>query len=88
MTATDWGERTGLSTAITATGLTKSFVAGRRRSRRLVEAVRDISFTVARGERIAYIGPNGAGKSTSIKAVSVFWLGLRRYTSTALWTRG
>jgi ABC-2 type transport system ATP-binding protein len=32
--------------------------------------VREISFTVEAGERIAYIGPNGAGKSTSIKILT------------------
>ncbi|MDF1514270.1 MAG: ATP-binding cassette domain-containing protein [Anaerolineae bacterium] len=32
-----------------------------------VEAVKHISFTVDRGERLAFIGPNGAGKSTTIK---------------------
>jgi branched-chain amino acid transport system ATP-binding protein len=29
-----------------------------------VQAVRDVSFTVAPGERVAIIGPNGAGKTT------------------------
>ncbi|MEJ7582748.1 MAG: ATP-binding cassette domain-containing protein [Acidimicrobiales bacterium] len=56
--------------AIEVRGLTKVFETGRRQSRRRVEAVRDISFTVAPGERLAYIGPNGAGKSTSIKILT------------------
>jgi ABC-2 type transport system ATP-binding protein len=56
--------------AIEVQGLTKSFMAGRRRSRRRVDAVRDISFTVEPGERVAYIGPNGAGKSTTIKILT------------------
>ncbi len=56
--------------AIEVRGLTKVFTTGRKRSRRTVEAVRDISFTVEPGERLAYIGPNGAGKSTSIKILT------------------
>jgi ABC-2 type transport system ATP-binding protein len=51
-------------------GLTKTFSTGRGRRARHVEAVRDISFSVAPGERVAYIGPNGAGKSTSIKILT------------------
>jgi ABC-2 type transport system ATP-binding protein len=56
--------------AIEVRELTKVFETGRRRSRRRVEAVRGISFTVEPGERLAYIGPNGAGKSTSIKILT------------------
>ena len=56
--------------AIDVRGLTKTFSTGRGRRRRDVEAVRDISFAVERGERVAYIGPNGAGKSTSIKILT------------------
>ena len=56
--------------AISTTQLSKEFTAGRGRDRRRVEAVRDITFTVERGERLAYIGPNGAGKSTSIKMLT------------------
>jgi ABC-2 type transport system ATP-binding protein len=56
--------------SIEVRGLTKVFETGRRRARRRIEAVREISFTVEPGERIAYIGPNGAGKSTSIKILT------------------
>ncbi len=56
--------------AIDVRGLTKVFESGRRRSGRGVEAVRDISFAIEPGERVAYIGPNGAGKSTSIKILT------------------
>jgi ABC-2 type transport system ATP-binding protein len=37
---------------------------------RTVRAVDDISFTVPRGEILAFLGPNGAGKSTTIKLVT------------------
>ena len=56
--------------AIEVRGLTKVFETGRRGARHRIEAVRDISFTVEPGERLAYIGPNGAGKSTSIKILT------------------
>jgi ABC-2 type transport system ATP-binding protein len=35
--------------------------------RKIVAALDDVSFTVQRGEFVAYAGPNGAGKSTTIK---------------------
>jgi ABC-2 type transport system ATP-binding protein len=55
--------------------LSRQFVvresAGRlRRTRRLVTAVDDISFTIAAGEAVGYIGANGAGKSTTIKMLT------------------
>lgn len=37
---------------------------------KVVTAVDDISFSVEKGERIAFIGPNGAGKSTTIKMLT------------------
>ncbi|MFI7064133.1 ATP-binding cassette domain-containing protein [Kribbella sp. NPDC050124] len=44
--------------------------AGFRRTRRVVNAVDDLSFTVEPGEVVGYIGPNGAGKSTTIKMLT------------------
>lgn len=35
-----------------------------------LQAVKDVSFDIARGESVAYIGPNGAGKSTTVKMLS------------------
>jgi ABC-2 type transport system ATP-binding protein len=59
-----------MQSTIEVAELSKTFVTGRRSRRRAVEAVRDISFSVEPGERLAYIGPNGAGKSTSIKMLT------------------
>jgi len=53
--------------------LSKRFVvrSGRmRRERRVVDAVREITFRVERGELLGYLGPNGAGKSTTIKMLT------------------
>ena len=47
--------------AVEVSGLTKRF--GK------VEAVRDISFTVARGATAALLGGNGAGKTTTISTL-------------------
>jgi ABC-2 type transport system ATP-binding protein len=40
------------------------------RNYKVVPAVKDISFTVKKGEMVGYIGENGAGKSTSIKMLT------------------
>jgi ABC-2 type transport system ATP-binding protein len=53
--------------------LSKQFVVRRgrfRRERVTVDAVKDISFHVERGELLGYLGPNGAGKSTTIKMLT------------------
>src|SRR5438874_8602881 len=48
-------------------GSLRSFVAPQYRQR---EAVKPISFSLERGELLAFIGPNGAGKSTTIKMLT------------------
>jgi len=67
-------------TIIEVNNLTKTFITTEKQpgligglrsllhpNRREVQAVKDITFDVAEGERLAFIGPNGAGKSTTIK---------------------
>jgi ABC-2 type transport system ATP-binding protein len=50
--------------AITAAGLRKSYGS--------VRAVRDVSFSVRRGEIVALLGPNGAGKTTTLEILEGF----------------
>lgn len=45
----------------------KSFI---KREYVIVDAVKDINFSIEKGEIVGYIGPNGAGKSTTIKMLS------------------
>lgn len=66
---------TGSEPVIQLDGIDKTYTvrirAGRlRRQRRNVEAVRDVSFRIDRGEMVGYLGPNGAGKSTTIKMIT------------------
>ena len=51
---------------IEARGLTKRFTV----KKKTVEAVLDLTFSVDRGELVAFLGPNGAGKSTSLRMLT------------------
>ena len=51
-------------------GLKGSFKSIIKAKYKIIKAVKKISFSVEKGEMIAFIGPNGAGKSTSIKMMT------------------
>lgn len=72
-----------MNTAIKINNLSKTFIARDTfpgifgsikglffaKNRELV-AIKDLSFEIVAGERVAFIGPNGAGKSTTIKMLT------------------
>ena len=51
-------------------GLWNSFKSIFKRKYKIIEALKDVSFTINEGEIVGYIGPNGAGKSTTIKIMT------------------
>ena len=53
-----------------ATGIKGSLQNVFHRETLTKEAVRDISFSVEKGEMIGFLGPNGAGKTTTLKMLS------------------
>ena len=52
-----------MSTAVEFQGVSHTY----RSKGKAVQAVRDVSFSLAEGEVFGFVGPNGAGKSTTIK---------------------
>lgn len=49
-----------------------------------LEAIRDVSFSVKKGEFISIIGPSGCGKSTLLSIIA----GLEEKTSGDIWIEG
>ncbi len=51
-------------------GLAAALKSVFRREYKELAAVRDLSFSVAPGERVGFLGPNGAGKTTTLKMLA------------------
>jgi ABC-2 type transport system ATP-binding protein len=52
------------------TGLRGALRSLVKRKWKTIEAVRDVSFSLRRGEIVGFLGPNGAGKTTTIKVLA------------------
>jgi ABC-2 type transport system ATP-binding protein/lipopolysaccharide transport system ATP-binding protein len=57
-------------------------IASDSRHRIVVEALKDVSFEVARGDRLAILGHNGAGKTTLLRVLAGIYEPLRGQVST------
>ena len=70
----------GSDIIIAATGVTKTYRTGSAE----LTALRDVDFSVKRGEMIAVMGPSGSGKTTLLNILS----GLDEATSGQIWLEG
>ena len=55
---------------VRGSGVTAALGSLIRRSHDVVEAIRELSFTVGEGEMLGFLGPNGAGKTTTLKILA------------------
>ena len=55
---------------IRVTGLAKQFISGKGKTKRLVQAVREVSFEARDGAITGLLGPNGAGKTTTMRMIA------------------
>ena len=53
-----------MSAMVTAEKLNRTFTTGSGRSKRTVQAVKDVSFSIERGTCLAVVGESGSGKTT------------------------
>ncbi len=83
MVESDHNDTSHSDTVVDLEGVCKSFRQRQRSERmrdvvsnmlrprvRQVEALRNVTLQIRRGEIVAYAGPNGAGKSTTVKILS------------------
>lgn len=56
--------------SIKGKGIKGALIGLFKRKYKIVNALKDVSFSIEEGDIVGYIGPNGAGKSTTIKIMS------------------
>src|ERR1700721_2588933 len=57
-------------TILQTTNLSITFSSGRGKKLKNVEAVKDVTLEVQKGEIFGFLGPNGAGKSTTLNMLT------------------